>query len=110
MNRSQSNIVSFIGGPYDGCLRARPQNSTLYGEIQMPVSVNILRLLTGEAAGDEGPIRAVATYRLVLTPYGPRYRFHAFDRVGRAERTELANWHHALLSAWEKVKEQERPR
>jgi hypothetical protein len=104
------NRVSFVGGPYDGSVSSRRKNSVLCDRIQMPVSSNILRLLTGESLGDETPIRAVATYRLVVTPGGPRYRFHCFQRLGRDERRALTVWHHAMLSAWEKIKQQHRGR
>ncbi|MEX2139192.1 MAG: hypothetical protein WD894_08025 [Pirellulales bacterium] len=110
MDNTNSNSVSFVGGPYDGCVPARQKNCVLCGQIAMPVSSNILRLLTGEAAGDETPIRAVARYRLELTQRGPRYRFHCFHSVDRGESKELAVWHHALLAAWNRVVGQQRPR
>ena len=83
-------------------------DSTLCGEIEMPVSPNVLRLLTGEGPGEETVIRAVARYRLLLTARGPRYRFQGFQRVGQDERRALAVWHHAMLTAWEKIKGQHR--
>jgi hypothetical protein len=96
--------VSFVGGPYDGCVSTtQPGNNQLSTQIEMPVSPNVLRLLCGEAAGDEKPIRAVASYRLILTPYGPRYRFASFHRVGQRQSQDLALWHHALIAAWNTV-------
>jgi hypothetical protein len=74
----------------------------------MPVSANILRMLSGEAACDGRPIRAVALYRLMLTPRGPRYCFDAFHRIAAAESKELSAWHHALLCAWNKIQQERR--
>jgi hypothetical protein len=108
VDSTNSIRVSFVGGPYDGCVSARQKNSPLSAQIEMPVSPNILRLLNGEAAGEETSICAVARYRLALTPRGPRYRFYCFHRLGRDERRAFGVWHHAMLSAWEKIKEQNR--
>ena len=103
MHYSDFNSVSFVGGPFDGCVFARRGTSELCRQIGMPISRNILRLLSGEPAGDEQTIRSVATYRLVATAYGPRYLFHCSERVDAGESKELAVWHHALLAAWNKV-------
>src|SRR5687767_12027674 len=100
--------VSFVGGPYDGCVSTtQPGNDELSMQIEMPVSPNVLRLLAGEAAGDEAPIRTVASYRLMLAPDGPRYRFAYFQRVGRRQREELSVWHSALIAAWNSVLKRE---
>jgi hypothetical protein len=108
MDSNSVITVSFVGGPYDGCMSATQKDRVLCGQIEMPVSPNILRLLTGEAAGDEEAIHAVARYRLALTPRGPRYRFHGLHGVDRRESRDLAVWHHALLAAWKQVLGQQR--
>jgi len=108
MDASQSPIVSFVGGPYDGCISPRKPDQALSGQLAMPVSANILRMLSGEAACDGRPIRAVASYRLALTPRGPRYFFHAFHRIAPAESKELSDWHQALLCAWNKIQQARR--
>jgi hypothetical protein len=110
MDSTNTIHVSFVGGPYDGCISTtQPGNNDLSMQIEMPVSPNVLRLLAGEVAGDEAPIRAVASYRLMLTPNGPRYRFAGFQRVGRRQREELSVWHHALIAAWNSVLGREKP-
>jgi hypothetical protein len=103
MDNSNANRVSFVGGPFDGCIFARRGNAALCRQIGMPISRNILRLLSGDPAGEEQIIRTVATYRLTVTPCGPRYLFHHAERIDQRESKELAVWHHALLSAWNKV-------
>jgi hypothetical protein len=103
METTNLPCVSFVGGPYDGCVSPRPAQQEFSGQIAMPVSANILNMLSGKAACDARPIRVVALYRLVLTPRGRRYRFHSFHRIEGAESTELTAWHHALLRAWNKI-------
>jgi hypothetical protein len=99
MENTQVITVSFIGGPYDGCIRTVPQR-TLCGEIEMPVSQNVLRILTGDPVGEAAPIRLVARYRLLLSGNGCRFRFHGFRRVSRDEERSLAGWHRAMLAVW----------
>jgi hypothetical protein len=99
VNSNSLISVSFVGGPYDGCISATQIDRALGGQIEMPVSPNILRLLTGEAAGDEVAIHAVARYRLALTPRGARYWFSGLHRVNQRESRELAVWHHAMLAS-----------
>jgi hypothetical protein len=108
MEASSLDHVSFVGGPYDGCVSPRQANQALCGQLAMPVSANILRMLSGEAACDGRPIRAVASYRLALTARGPRYYFHSFHRIGPAESKELSDWHHSLLCAWNKIQQARR--
>jgi hypothetical protein len=111
MDNSGLNTVRFVGGPYDGCDRATSLHSTLCGAIEMPVSRNVLRLLTGEDVGQQTPIHCVASYRLVLTPDGPRYLFSSYRRLmDRAERRSLEVWLQAMLSAWQRIKESGRRR
>jgi hypothetical protein len=74
----------------------------------MPVSANILRLLAGEAPCDETPIREVATYQFLITPLGPRYKFHGFHSISPAESQHLTAWHHSLLGAWNRILSQRR--
>ena len=102
------NRVAFVGGPYDGCILPRPSNQPLCAQIAMPVSANILRMLSGEAACDGRPIRAVASYRLILTPRGPRYHFHSFHSIAPTESKELSEWQQALLCAWNKIQQARR--
>ena len=108
METSSLHHVSFVGGPYDGCISPRQSKQTLCAQIAMPVSANILRMLSGEAVCDGRPIRAVAAYRLVFTPHGPRYRFHSFRKIASAESRELSDWHQALLCAWNKIQQERR--
>ena len=103
MHYSDFDKVSFVGGPFDGCVFARRGATELCQQIGMPISRNILRLLSGEPAGDEQRIRTVATYRLALTSRGPRYLFRHLEPIAGRESKELAVWHHALLTAWNKV-------
>jgi hypothetical protein len=108
MEANSLDHVSFVGGPYDGCISPRKPDQALSGQLAMPVSANILRMLSGEAACDGRSIRAVAAYRLALTPHGPRYFFQAFHRIAPAESKELSDWHHALLCAWNKIQQARR--
>jgi hypothetical protein len=108
MEPRNPHCVSFVGGPYDGCVSPQQSGQALSGQLAMPVSSNILRMLAGEAACDGRPIRAVASYRLALTPLGPRYNFHSFHSIAPAESKELSAWHQALLCAWNKIQQARR--
>jgi hypothetical protein len=111
MESSHLSRLRFVGGPYDGCDRATSLHSTLCGAIEMPVSRNVLRLLTGEDVGPQAPIHCVASYRLVLTPDGPRYWFSSYRRViDRAESRSLEVWLQTMLSAWQRIRESSRRR
>jgi hypothetical protein len=100
--------VGFIGGPYDGCVRTVTQRA-LAGDIEMPLSRNVLQILTGDPVGGEASIRLVARYRLLMTGHGLRFRFFGFRRVSRDEEKSLGAWHHAMLAVWRAATNQQRP-
>lgn len=100
MMASQPRIVPFVGGPYDGCDELPGAQIELYDRIEMPVSVNILRLMNDVRAGRQTTIRSIAVYQLVPTARGRMFHFMGLRRPGREEAAELAEWHREVLAGW----------
>ncbi|HWB09496.1 MAG TPA: hypothetical protein VG826_09740 [Pirellulales bacterium] len=73
MESSERTRVEFVGGPYDGFQYEVPASLLPPGNIALPVSETIQRMLTGYSATEPTPTTSMAIYRFDRTRC--RYRF-----------------------------------
>lgn len=93
--------VAFVGGPYDGyehCVE--PGDQCLHEALELPISPNIIRVLSGEDPGARRSPRCVATYSLTLEDGVCQYAFRGSRLAGRREAREMNEWCREMFRAW----------
>ena len=84
---------TFVGGPYDGLQPIDWMSFRLGDEVEIPISISLLRRLNSEFSGSDTQISGVAIYRFTLSKSGIRFLF-VRRRIARSEeRSRLEAWH-----------------
>jgi hypothetical protein len=86
-------LATFNGGPYDGLEPIDWHEYRLGTEVEVPISADLLRLLSGEKPGPPTSLSGVAVYRFEVTRLGVRFHFLKRRAVKPAERRLLETWH-----------------
>jgi hypothetical protein len=86
-------MATFTGGPYDGLEPIDWHEYRLGAEVEVPISTDLLRLLTNEQPGPLTPLSGVAVYRFEVTRLGVRFHFLKRRPVKPAERSQMETWH-----------------
>ena len=102
---NKSAAVEFLGGPYDGLICERDAGDFPDRILELPVSLNVLRVMVGETPGRQVATKTLAKYRLLVTAIGYRYQHTGTRKAIKSELEELTEWAADAIRQWRRAQE-----